>query len=185
MIYFSIDLETTGLNPHKHQILEIGAIKQQLGGDTLGFFRRVIKWDTLVGSPYALNLNSRLLKEMLQQGEHIKYVGEALRDFAEWLGGTERKGVVAAGKNFASFDKQFLIRHKPFKQQKIFKHRSLDPVNFYTRVEDIEPPSLTTCLERANIKDTEITHNALDDAWQVIQCIEAAYANYPLKPDFE
>lgn len=36
-------------------------------------------------------------------------------------------------------------------------------------------PNLTTCKEKAGLEETEVTHNALDDAWDVIQVLRAKY----------
>jgi len=182
MIYVSIDIETTGLNCYKDQILEIGAIKQVFGGKPVDYFRRVIKWDRLVGSPFALQMNVDLIREGMKTGININ---QALDEFSRWLVpenagepelGDRRAAIIPAGKNFASFDKQFFEQHKPFKTFKHFKHRTLDPTSLYLTHEDEEPLDLASCLERAGF-DNKVTHRAVEDAWLVIQLIEKAYGN--------
>ena len=62
--YVSIDIETTGLDPATCQTLEIGAVIDDwtLPLDQLPMFRRVLAWEQVAGSPYAMALNADLLK---------------------------------------------------------------------------------------------------------------------------
>jgi hypothetical protein len=80
-----------------------------------------------------------------------------------------------AGKNFGTFDKLFL-QQLPWWQKLIrTRQRVLDPailcVDWY---KDNSLPSLTTCKERTNISG-EVTHDALEDAWDVIQVLRKFY----------
>ncbi len=62
--YVSIDIETTGLDPATCQTLEIGAVIDDWTRplDQLPVFRRVLAWEQVAGSPYAMALNANLLK---------------------------------------------------------------------------------------------------------------------------
>lgn len=66
MKYVSIDIKTTGLNKDNHQILEIGAIIEDttniLSFEKLPKFECIIEWEELVGSVFAINMNSRIIK---------------------------------------------------------------------------------------------------------------------------
>ena len=64
--YVSIDIETTGLDPSKCQTLEIGAAIDDWTKpiEELPLFRRVMAWEEVVGSPYAMAMNFRLLKSI-------------------------------------------------------------------------------------------------------------------------
>ncbi len=42
---------------------------------------------------------------------------------------------------------------------------------------DDEPPNLSTCLERAGVENTVVTHDAVDDARDVIRVIRASRKN--------
>ncbi len=80
-----------------------------------------------------------------------------------------------AGKNFGTFDKLFL-QQLPWWQKLIrTRQRVLDPAILCVDWEnDKSLPSLTTCKERTNISG-EVTHDALEDAWDVIQVLRKFY----------
>jgi len=80
-----------------------------------------------------------------------------------------------AGKNFGTFDKLFL-QQLPWWQKLIkTRQRVLDPAILCVDWKNDESlPSLTTCKERTNIEGI-VTHNALEDAWDVIQVLRKFY----------
>ncbi len=80
-----------------------------------------------------------------------------------------------AGKNFGTFDKLFL-QQLPWWQKLIkTRQRVLDPAILCVDWKnDSSLPSLTTCKERTNIEGI-VTHNALEDAWDVIQVLRKFY----------
>lgn len=171
MIYVSIDLETTGLDPDQNQVLEIGAVIQQAGGAQVDDpFHAILHWENLTGSATALAMNARLIK-LIADGEGYD-PQEAWRMFEQWLGPHLTMGrIVVAGKNFASFDARFIRRAAPHLLQK-FHRRVLDPRSFWTRPEDACSPSLAECLERAGLPPHNV-HNAFADAMAVRDAIEA------------
>ncbi|KKN26495.1 hypothetical protein LCGC14_0874110 [marine sediment metagenome] len=180
MKYVSVDLETTGLNPETCQVLEIGAVAQELGGDELGRFHIILMYDELHGSPFALNMNQRLLKDMTKEGHTPEYDWD---DFYEWLrkfkcGLQNPHGIIAAGKNFSGFDLPFIEAAAPQVARQFFR-RVLDPAILYMKVGDEIPPSQATCLERAGLADV-VTHNAVDDAAQVRDLIEYHFNINPM-----
>ena len=67
--YVSIDVETTGLNPETCQILQFAAVVETVGSaqpvTDLPTFSCVVLSPTYGGDPYALHLNSGILKQML------------------------------------------------------------------------------------------------------------------------
>src|SRR5690606_33591633 len=76
----------------------------------------------------------------------------------------------AAGKNFASFDRQFLMR-LPGMPDKVFKHRTIDPAVLYWHPdEDHELPNTATCMFRAGL-DPIVKHRALADARSVVDLV--------------
>jgi hypothetical protein len=80
-----------------------------------------------------------------------------------------------AGKNFATFDKKFLEK-LPWWQKLIrIRQRVLDPaILFVDWKEDESLPSLDKCKNRAGIHGL-VTHNALEDAWDVIELLRKRY----------
>lgn len=227
MIYVSIDIETTGLNPETCQILSIGlavedtscvAPIEKIPTLEIGILRERIE-----GEIYAINLNRELISDILrykkaksdeeremicQQTKRIYlkedevvvaifrflYDNRALEldneDFflglREVVNGKSYPAfraintqyyITVAGKNFGTFDKPFLERFPQWKR--IFKIRSriLDPALLYVDWEnDKDLPGLSKCKERAGL-GTVVSHNAVEDALDVIELIRrAAYA---------
>jgi hypothetical protein len=80
-----------------------------------------------------------------------------------------------AGKNFGTFDKLFLQELPWWKKLIIPRQRILDPAILCCKFdEDNTLPSLNQCKERLGIQG-EVTHNALEDAWDVIQVLRNFY----------
>jgi hypothetical protein len=83
--------------------------------------------------------------------------------------------ITVAGKNFATFDKHFLEKLPRWKQVIRIKQRILDPAILYVDWKnDSSLPSLGECKQRAKI-DGIVTHNALEDAWDVIELLRKKY----------
>jgi len=80
-----------------------------------------------------------------------------------------------AGKNFGTFDKMFLEKLPRWKQLIRTKQRIIDPaVLFVDWNSDKTLPNLKECKERSGISG-EVTHDALEDAWDVIQTLRKFY----------
>lgn len=182
MKYLSIDIETTGLDPVEHKIIEFGCLiedttKPQIPVSELPHYGCIIR-QSCVGNPEALAMNSEIFEMMADWGVSQ---GAFLRDFMLWCKMNEvpkdsegRYRIVAAGKNFGSFDLQFLNNMPGFKSIFNISHRALDPSILYIQPTDEELPSLQTCLDRAGIAKT-VTHNALGDASDVIHLLRLKY----------
>jgi oligoribonuclease (3'-5' exoribonuclease) len=203
--YCSIDIETTGLDPNEHQIIEFGAIIEdsenpQSYEDSKKYRRIVLARDgKYVFSAYAAMINAELIKTIAQIEKNgntnfpssdknltntALYVDELIEDFKKWLyvNGFQpnERGVlevVAAGKNFASFDRQFIQATPDFQTDGIrFHHRTLDPATAYVNWSmDKVPPSTDVVKTRAGLKIGESKHEALADAWDVIQMLRPLY----------
>jgi oligoribonuclease len=171
MIFLSVDIETTGLDPDTCQILEIGAVLVDTvaSPESWPTFRRLIRHDLYKGESYALSMHSKLFQE-LSKGRGVA-VWEALLDLKQWLvdcGVTTK--ITIAGKNFAAFDKNFLEKHEQWRV--IPKHhRYLDVGNLYfDPMFDEEIPNTEKCMFFAGLQN-EVAHTALEDALVVAKLI--------------
>lgn len=206
MIYVSVDIETTGLDSDIHQTIEFGAIIEDSNNpksyeDSKKYRRIVLARDKkYVFSSYAAKLNAGLI-ELISDIENSKdgvsffnnenlsqsaiYSDQLIIDFKFWLaqnGFVENKSgimeVVAAGKNFASFDKKFIEATSSVKMESLgirFHHRTIDPsTRFIDWKLDSTPPSTDLCKKRAGLNG-EVKHEALADAWDVIQLLRKLY----------
>jgi hypothetical protein len=90
-------------------------------------------------------------------------------------GGTKPITLNVAGKNFGTFDKLFLQELPWWKKLIRTRQRVLDPaILMVDWKKDTSLPNLTTCKERAGIEGV-VTHNALEDAWDVIEVLRKFY----------
>lgn len=189
MKFLSIDIETTGLDPQKNQILEFGAIAIDTSYPTdpyIADFRAVFVHQELTGNPIALTMNSELIDEiasLVKSKEFdfdlynsvnpnsvcVRNSEEFQKYFDAWLVGinfTER--LTLAGKNLASFDLKFIeaagIKIK-------YRHRMIDPAILYVDWEKDETlPDLQQCLDRAGIVKS-VEHTSLADAIDVAELV--------------
>jgi DNA polymerase III epsilon subunit-like protein len=185
MKYISIDIETTGLDHAKHQVLEVGAVFEdgEAPLDSLPTFRCLIMHDEIIGAPVAIVMNLAIIEEievwrkpfekkgygkMWLSGSHTwlcrPHYFKNL--FQEWLDKLNVSKPVLAGKNVHGFDLPFLkaLGFPPHHR------RVLDPAILYIRNGDTVPPNLSLCLERAGLS-SEVTHRAVDDAMQVVSLL--------------
>lgn len=69
MKYVSIDIETTGLDPEKHQILTIGAVIEDSNNtlpiEDLPSIHIAILRKEIVGSPFAINMNRDIIESLV------------------------------------------------------------------------------------------------------------------------
>ena len=81
----------------------------------------------------------------------------------------------AAGKNFGTFDKMFLQQLPRWQQLIRVRQRIIDPAILVCDWDNDEAlPSLLECKKRLNIEGG-VSHNALEDAWDVIQVLRSVY----------
>jgi len=183
MKYVSLDLETTGLDEHTHQILEIGAIIEdpynELGFNEIPKFHAFIASPNYVCQAGAAVMNTNIFK-ILSEGKHQDIVTLLAAEsmLINWLNKNLGKNadVTLAGKNVGTFDIPFLQVHMPnlFKNVNIHR-RVLDPGILFTDIKkDSVIPNLKKCLSISGIQK-EISHDAVEDAWDVIQVLRKKY----------
>lgn len=100
--YISIDLETSGLDPEKNQILEFGAIledtENQLNFEEIPKFSCIIERKEIAGQPIALNMNARIInilsslwmtkkeeRDAIRKEFNIIKEDELVSNFLNWL----------------------------------------------------------------------------------------------------
>lgn len=180
MRYLSLDLETTSLVPDENNILQMSFVLEDTSDptrpvQTLDNFTCFIKQDEIKGQPYALAMNAWILDIISGRSEGkypILSKEDAFRHLKIWLihhFGNSKP--VLAGKNVGTFDFQFL----PKDIQRLFSRRFIDPgpmlIDWHN---DEVPPGLTECLRRSGI-NTEVTHDARQDAIDVIEILRRFY----------
>lgn len=176
MKYLSIDIETTGLDPEKHQIIEFAAVFDDLMNphpvQHLQHLCLKIAHENYVWSPEAYRMNSALFNEIIDGAEDASLVQghDQMAGYIErWLYnlGPVNARYTCAGKNFGSFDLQFLKRHAT---RRWWHHRCIDPGSIFLWANDEVPPSTEKCLCRAGL-NPNVKHRALDDALDVVRLV--------------
>lgn len=189
MRYISLDLETTGGKPQRHQILELAAVvedtKRLRPLADLPVFRRAIRHAEYVGTAGALALNARLLEELARKepNPEICPPDELLPQLREFLltqgFKTDKHDCVAvtmAGKNIASFDLGFLRELPGYGTLVRAEPAMLDPAAFYLNwKKDSRLPTMSICKARAKFEDDTVAHEAVADALDVIQLLRPFY----------
>lgn len=207
MKYVSIDIETTGLNPEFCQILQVGAVIEDTNNvrsiENLPKFSCLVEHDKFAGQVFALSMNAKILEKLAvmetldkerrteyRKVNHILSESMVAKSMFLWLtangilpqnenlSNSQQIKITAAGKNFGTFDKLFLEKLPAWSMYIQIKQRIIDPsILFANWQEDEALPSLNTCMKRANLTD-QVTHDAVQDAIDVIRVIRRATNNY-------
>jgi oligoribonuclease len=202
MKYLSIDTETTGLDHKNCQILQIAVIIEDTNNplpfDQIPKLNLILRHERISGSIKAIAMNvgliqsiddysdfdesaRKLLSSMMFDAKFIhpdqatELIESFLLSHGYRFGGSSKLIFNAAGKNFATFDKPFLEELPRWKDRFQVRNRVIDPaIMFVNWKEDNALPSLNECKERAGIIG-EVSHNAIEDAWDVIQTLRKFY----------
>ena len=169
----AVDIETTGLDPLTCSILSIGLVlfNEEQIIDTKYILVRPSCAPSVRGEIVALEMHKELLFEAYEKGTPEDLVMGAIEEFAQKPG-------VMCGKNYGAFDLQFLKR-LPNPTRFNWPHRSIDPVAYFLRSDDVKAPSLHECLERAGMSRV-VTHNALQDALCVARLVQAGLKKFSI-----
>ena len=186
MKYVSIDIETTGLDPDMHDIIEFGAIFDDLDDDNPEYktfhcyFNPQQAGGNFVGSPYALSMHADKFLKIASRGPDDMVINpwDLGNTFMHWIinvcgykhEANNKAKIIAAGKNFGSFDLQFLKLKTNLLQFIDIHYRMIDPCILYYQPGDTMLPSMDECLKRAGI-EKKVTHNAVDDAMDIVRLI--------------
>jgi DNA polymerase III epsilon subunit-like protein len=121
MLLAFIDTETTGLDPHTQEVIEIAIILVDSGKRTLTLHRKIKPERLEVADPYALKVNGYAANpEAWNDALPMSVVGPEIVSFL--------KGAVLVGHN-VSFDREFLVRNLERSGIKTkISHRSIDTI---------------------------------------------------------
>lgn len=232
MKYFSIDIESSGLDTQRCDILSFGVVFEDTSKRLpfLGIpkFHAVMHHEEIYGEIVALDINAQLIKQ-LRALRDMKFKGAFPDNLPASIGNDVIEGlcpsiymhpnqlpgifglwaerclsgaiydqfdgskhstyakfegyknslvrIVAAGKNYASFDGVMLKNRIDKWSDKIRTgHKIIDPGTLFIDWDnDDKVPGLDKCKERAGIPGL-VTHNAVEDAWDVVEVLRT---NYP------
>lgn len=158
--FIAIDLETTGLDPQRDQILQIGAVAFDDG--IVGTFERTITYEHFFGDAYALAMNQQLLYKIARGAgvPHRKAYAE-LSDFIAEFCATKP---YAVGFNVGKFDLAFL--HSKYTANGVvhgpkLHHRTVELGSVFMNA-DGTPGTSNEVIPR--LLSHAVAHDALQDA---------------------
>lgn len=188
MKLLSIDVETTGLDPARCGILEVGAVlfdpKPVIGNKSRWqFFECLVDNQFIQGEPYALQMNKEILAEIcgVHKTHREKYKANVIPVvFRDWLLShdvTKDNKVTIVGKNYCSFDEKFLSKLPGWSAYvaPLCERRVLDVGSLYFDPADGKILNLESCLGRIGVQ-TVVRHRALDDATDVATAVSRFFA---------
>lgn len=190
-MYVSIDIETLGLDPDNCDIIEFGAVIDDLKSpiEALPSFHCYISKEKYKGEAYAMSMHPTILKRIGVRELGYRHLPPEYLDesFSDWLiqqgfsfthkycdktgDRLQLTEITVAGKNFSGFDLRFLRRLPNWGRTVRCRHRVIDPSMLYFDPMTMEvPPSLDDCLKMAGIQK-DVSHTSVEDALDVIRCL--------------
>lgn len=193
MRYVSLDLETSGSDPLRHQVLELAAVVEDTRRTAttplaeLPSFRRALRHPDITGTAGALALNARLLEELSDKTKSdapdICGAAEVLPQLRAFLlangfklDAKDRVSFTIAGKNIGVFDIPFLRQLPGWGTIIRAEPAVLDPASFYLNWhKDSRLPSMLICQARSGMPEPHVAHEALADALEVVRLLRPFY----------
>ncbi len=149
--YVALDVETTGLNPARDKLLEIGAAKVQ-DGEVLETYNTLV--NTGIPVPKKIRELTGITDEMQENG---KKIGTAIREFLDFCG-----EFPVLGHN-VQFDYSFL-KQAAMNEGAVFERKALDTLTIARRLLPELPSRTLPAMCRHYQVDSRNFHRALDDA---------------------
>lgn len=204
LIYVSMDCESTGIEIANVDILQVGAVIDRIPHDLdPKKLTPLNKLPTFMcyflppngifkGEPQGLAMNAKILQTIADKSKIIKedpskkdlfvHPQKFGSKFKQWLLKYENElryekdkvYTLVAGKNFDKYDRQLLSVKTDLDKHVIFRGAAIDPGILMLQPGMKKIPSLFECKEISNVKGI-VTHDALDDAFDVIECLRKHY----------
>lgn len=176
MNYISCDVETTGTDGMKHDLLEVAMAaftSKSEKPEPFATWSTIVKKKDRVWEDATLLFhlqNGKLDYFLNSDGIKEEHVARVMREWVAalnltvvppWYVPDKRQYPNVCGKNFAGFDGLFLRRLPGW--ETLFDFRVIDLGNLVIQRNDAKIPKLQDALARVNIHDV-VPHTALDDA---------------------
>lgn len=183
MRYCSIDVETCGLNSDTCDILEFGAVLDDLkirrSLSELPTFHCYFVLPEYKGEPSALSMHAEIFKRISEREGGFLYLnpqsfGNMFKQFLLNHDYDLEKGKVTinvAGKNFSSFDLPFLHKKTDLVKHVNIRQRVIDPSILFLTSTDKTLPNLSECKKRAKMPNSKVYHDAISDALDVVSIV--------------
>lgn len=169
------------------EVIEFGAVLDSIGEsenltpiEELPTFHRYTspKNGMYIGEPFALSMHSSKFLDIADRNPKYKYcnpqkLGHEFKLFLlenEYKAEHDKITINVAGKNFGTFDLQFLERLDGWDKHINVRHSIIDPSILYWNHEDDTLPSMSECKKRAGF-DEFIAHDAISDCFDVVKLI--------------
>lgn len=180
-----VDIETLGLNEETCDIIELGAVfddmtlNHRLGSlPTFHCYILPPNGKTYTGEPYAMSMHPTILRRIATREVGYRYLtpDAARLDFQAWLMRLpfNKNRATFCGKNFGMFDHNFLKKLPYWRENLIerrgYHHRVLDPGSLYAKLGDDPLPDTKECMRRAGL-DGEVAHTAVEDAMTTVALV--------------
>lgn len=180
----AVDVETTGVFPHKHSILSIGAV--DMANPERQFYGECRVWDGAEIEDEALAVNGFSLEEAKDPSRQTE--SELIAEFVAWVKVTENDKPLLCGQN-AAFDREFVRAaceragiKSPFNYRVVDLH---SVAWFYITSHGSRPPknlSLNRIMEMTGAGREPDPHNALTGAMCSAECISRLLTGTSLFP---
>lgn len=150
-VYVCIDIETTGLDPEKNEILEIGAVRHE--GEKNTYFQQLIRTESKI--PEKVKKLTGITNQMAEAGENLK---ETLQRFLAFIGDAPLVGYNV------HFDVEFLTAAMNRCGIQGLANPLYDLIKIVRKEQIFQTDyKLSTSLRSYGI-NKEVPHRALDDA---------------------
>jgi len=168
--YLALDIETTGINLEKSQVIQLAAVFVNPGQPEL-IYNKIIYHNVLqYGESFALGMNGWIFESMHKPGDiPVAYPEGAKSQWMDFIAMcSELSGgkITVAGKNVAGFDLP-ILKNNGFSVDQ-FKHRVIDVGTLY--LPDFGYVPTLNEINKLNGREV-VSHNALDDCYDVIAAI--------------
>lgn len=167
MKFLALDIETTGLDLEKSEILQVAAIYVEPGKPDREFNVYIKKPVCYYAELPAIRLNAKTFEKIHECGVSHVEAETRFNKFIDSISDTDPK-ITVAGKNAATFDIP-LLKHWGFNVHQ-FSHRVLDVGSLYAS-DFGKIPNLSQINE--SLGRQPVSHDALDDCRDVVAAIRA------------